>query len=160
MKSPLIALIAVALLLPATAASAQYTTYYAPTVTYSAGSSLGVPVSGSAYSTYYAPATTSYYAPATTSYYAPATTSYYAPTTSYYAPATTSYYAPAHTSYYAPATNVYSGAYSTYYAPSSGTIAYRPVTSPYVGVNAAPVAVYSPYVPGQPVRNVLRAILP
>ncbi len=152
MNSPLIALIAVALMLPATAASAQYTTYYAPNVTYSAGSSLGVPVSGSAYTTYYAPATTSYYAPATTSYYAP--------TTSYYAPATTSYYAPAHTSYYAPATNVYSGAYTTYYAPSSGTIAYRPVTSPYVGVNAAPVAVYSPYVPGQPVRNVLRAILP
>jgi hypothetical protein len=76
------------------------------------------------------------YAPAAPSY-----TTYYAPTVSYYAPAP-------HVTYYAPATP-----YVTYAAP---------VVQPYVSYYAAPgwTVVRTPrlYVPGQPVRNVLRAV--
>jgi hypothetical protein len=91
--------------------------------------------------------TTTYYAP-TTTYYAPATTTYYspAPVTSYYAPVpVNSYYAPV-TSYYAAApVTTYSMPYSAYYAP---------VAAPYA------VGRTTFYYPGQPVRNVLRALAP
>ncbi|MBN2580051.1 MAG: hypothetical protein JXB10_13765 [Pirellulales bacterium] len=79
-------------------------------------------------------------APVYTAYYAPAPvyTSCYAP-----APVYTSYYAPApvYTAYYAPAP-----VYTSYYAPAV------------VGVPA--VVRTKVYYPGQPVRNVVRAILP
>lgn len=112
----------------------------------------------SSYSAYY-PSTVTYYAPATEVAYAPATSvSYYAPATpevTYYAPATptySTYYAPAatYTSYYAaPAVP----SYSTYYAPA--TVYY----SPYV-VGRSVFGAPRVYVPGQPVRNTLKAITP
>jgi len=89
------------------------------------------------YSPVVTPVRTTYYTPLNgyaapvTSYYGSGT-SYYSPTTSYYAP-TTAYYAPATTSYYAPTTAYYNGA------------VVRPTYE---------------YVPGQPVRNAVRAILP
>jgi DNA-directed RNA polymerase II subunit RPB1 len=84
--------------------------------------------------TYYA--TTAYYTPWNT-YYAPAT-SYYVPTTTYYVP-TTTYYVPT-TTYYVPTTTYYAPT-TTYYAPSA-------------------VVASQVFYPGQPIRNLLRAILP
>ena len=128
----------------------------------------GASAKAQVYATYYAPvaAPTTVYYPTTnrvTSYYAPTTTvmpstAYTTtPVTSYYAPssslAVTSYYAPTTpmTSYYAPtATPV-----TSYYAPTAITSYYAPAASTY-----APVTVVrtTPYVPGQPIRNTLRAI--
>jgi hypothetical protein len=75
-----------------------------------------------------------YGAPVATYYRAPVATYYRAPVTAYYAPApVTTYYAPAPvTTYYAPAV-----------VPAPVYYAYRPY-----------------YVPGQPVRNMLRATFP
>lgn len=120
-------------LFAASNASAQYpiTTYYAPT-----------------------PVATGYY-PHATAYYG-ATTAYYPPTavgvrTAYYpAPRAYAYYPS--TAYAAPVTS--------YYAPVA---TYPPVTTYYA---PAAVGYYSPYggaevrVPGQPIRNTLRAIVP
>ena len=119
---------------------AQYpiTTYYAPTPV----------VTG------YYPHAQAYYG-ATTSYYRPAavapTTVYYPGTAAaYVAPRTYAYYPT--TSYY-PATTAVAAPVVTYYTPAVSY--YRPVAS-----------YYSPYggpevrVPGQPVRNTLRAIVP
>jgi hypothetical protein len=82
-------------------------------------------------------------------------TAYYSPPVAV-APVYTSYYTPApmvYTSYYAPAP-----IYTTYYAPP-------PVYSTYYGpapvVFARPVVVRTKvYYPGQPVRNIVRAVLP
>ncbi len=107
------------------------------------------PVAAS-YSAYY-PSTVTYYAPAQQVTYAPvAPVTYYAPVTpqvTYYAPA-----APSYTTYYAaPAVQPY----ATYYAP-----AVQP-TAVYYGVPGR--SIYGTprvYMPGQPVRNVWRAIVP
>jgi hypothetical protein len=118
--------------------------------------------------TYYAPApTVSYYAPSVrtpvTTYYAPRTTYYSGPVTAYYSPATTTYYAPsssAVTTYYAPATTAYSYPTTTYHAPT--TSYYSPYTSYYApaSVYYGGTTVYRPsYIAGQPVRNVLRAVV-
>jgi hypothetical protein len=82
---------------------------------------------------------------------------YYAPQpyVNYYAPPVTpyvSYYAPAvpYVSYYAPATP-----YVSYYAP------YAVAVRPYYGVVGSSIyGTARVYVPGQPVRNVARAVLP
>jgi hypothetical protein len=71
-------------------------------------------------------------------------TSYYAPTTTYYAAPTTTYYSAPVTSYYAPYTT-YSPV-TTYYAP--GVVGSTIYGTPQV------------YVPGQPVRNLLRSVIP
>ena len=178
MKTALLSLAAL-LVCGAGAAHAQWTTSYyaAPVTTYYGGTSYAPAAYAPAMTNYgygstlsprvayYAPVpTTTYYAPAasyagTTTYYAPSvpSTSYYAPSaevvstpvTTYYAPSTT--YAPM-TSYYGssvPATSYYSGGgYSTYYAPYSTYYSQPVIVSPKV------------YVPGQPVRNMLRAVTP
>jgi hypothetical protein len=98
------------------------------------------------YTTYYAPASNvAYYAPTTTAYYAPATTAYYAPTTTaYYAPTTT------YASYYAPVATPY----TTYYAPATTYVAgYGVVGSSVYGTPKV-------YVPGEPVRNLIRRNTP
>jgi hypothetical protein len=168
----------VAIALPVSNGFAQCgcaTASYAPTSTYYAPAS---------YVAEYAPATTTaYYAPTTyVATYAP-TTTYYAPTAyvASYAPATTAYDAPATTAYYAPATYVANYATTTaYYAPAAYTVGYAPTTTYYAP--AATTAYYAPavpasvivngragtsiygtakiYVPGEPVRNTIRAITP
>jgi len=144
-----IPVVAVALLLSASVAFAQcgcsvppvyapaapsYTSDYAPQVTYAA------PVAYSA----------SYTAPV--AYAAPAPqVSYYAPPVAYAA-----YYAPpvAYSAYYAAPVP-----YAAYYAPA---VAYGPVAVPYrVGYPGR--SMYGApriYVPGEPVRNTLKAITP
>ena len=98
------------------------------------------------YTSYYAAPYTSYYAAPYTSYYAAPYTSYYAaPYTSYYAAPVTAYYGTPVTSYYAPA--VVSPSY--YYG--STVAGYAPYYGYGYGYG------YSGYVPGQPVRNLLRA---
>ncbi len=75
-------------------------------------------------------------------YYAPVVA---APVTTYYAPVVS----PPVTTYYAPAP------VTTYYAPAATTVVATPV------VAARPVIIRPKvYIPGQPVRNVLRAITP
>ena len=104
----------------------------------------------------------------------PSYTAYYTPTVTYYAPETyvanytpTSYvsYYPAATpqvAYYAPVT----GPYTAYYAPVAQPYAayYAPVAQPYVAYyGVAGWSMYGTpkvYVPGQPVRNVVRAVTP
>ena len=115
-------------------AAPSYTAAYAPAVACASGcASCEVPATQA---TYYAPAAES----SCTTCYAP-TTTYYAPTTAYYAPTTTAYYAPAATTaYYAPATTVY-------YALAAV-------------VGSSVYGTAKVYVPGQPVRNALRAITP
>jgi hypothetical protein len=96
--------------------------------------------------TYSSPGITYYAAAPITTYYAPsAVTTYYA------APPAIDYYAPAPvTSYYAPAPAFYAPTTYTYYAPEP-VVAYTP---------SAAVYGYRPlYVPGQPIRNTLRAII-
>jgi hypothetical protein len=90
---------------------------------------------------------------------APAYTTYYAPTTAYYDSAPyVAYYAPpaAYTTYYAsPYVSYYASPYTTYYGP---TVAAYPAyyARPGWSVFGAPRV----YVPGQPVRNALRAVTP
>lgn len=82
---------------------------------------------------------------------------YRAPVTSYYRTPVASYYRAPVTVYRAPVT-VYRAPVTAYYAPAP-----VPVTSYYApAIVAAPVYYgYRPYyVPGQPVRNVLRATFP
>jgi hypothetical protein len=150
-----LAALLVALSIETADAQTYYYSYYAPSVAYSPvittptvsyyGSSYVAPITS-----YYAP-TTAYYATPVTSYYTPAYTSYYTPTyTSYYTPTYTSYYAPTYTSYYStsvatPVTSYYAPV-TTYYSPAV-------VGSSIYGTPRA-------YVPGQPVRNVLRSVLP
>ncbi len=103
------------------------------------------------YSTYYAPAAVDYTPAPYVSYYAaPAApvsyVSYYAPPAAYAAPVS-------YVSYYAPATP-----YATYYAPPAVAVPYRAY---YYGVPGW--SVYGTprvYVPGEPVRNTLRAVTP
>ena len=109
--------------------------------------------------TYYAPS------PVATGYY-PHATAYYGATTSYYAPtavgARTAYYpaAPRAYAYYPSTAHSYSRPVTTYYAPVA---TYPPTTTYYA---PAAVGFYSPYggpevrVPGQPVRNAIRTIVP
>lgn len=113
-----------------------------------------------------------YYAPAPVRYAPPVSyTATYAPPAGYspagYPTASpvgygaqVSYYAPTApvSTYYAPAAPV-----TTYYAPVAPTVVYRPVAPAY----PAPVFVGRPaivrqhlYIPGQPVRNALRVLLP
>jgi hypothetical protein len=123
----------ISLLFVGTGTARAQTWYYGTPVTYY-------------YSPSYAP-TVSYYG----STYATPMTTYYAPATSYYS----SYYAP-YTSYYAPATSYY----SSYYAPAYST--YAPVTT-YYSPGVVGSTIYGTpqvYVPGQPVRNVLRSVFP
>lgn len=115
---------------------------YAPPVSYTATYAPPVGYSPSAY-----PAAPPVGYGAQVSYYAPA-----APVSTYYAPT-----APVST-YYPPAVPV-----TTYYAPVAPTVVYRPVAPAY----PAPVFVGRPaivrqhlYIPGQPVRNALRVLLP
>lgn len=168
---------------PSVSASVPYTSYYSSSAISTPVVTASPTVSG--YTSYYAPSTTSYYTPSTTSYYAPSTTSYYTPsTTSYYAPSASA----STTAYYAPATTAYYPSTTAYYAPSVGTSAsvypylagysgpvyanataspytslYAPgVASPYSSYywGAGPLGRPEAYVPGQPVRNVLRWALP
>jgi hypothetical protein len=83
-----------------------------------------------------------YYAPAASyvSYYAPA-----APATCCYAPATS------YVSYYAPVAQPY----ATYYAP-----VVRPYAAYYGVVGSSMYGTPKVYVPGKPVRNILRAVTP
>jgi hypothetical protein len=157
----------VALLLGAlgTSAQAQYivgtpvTTYYAPAAPVVAPAyAAPVVVARRPITAYYAPAAVA--APVVTSYYAPAAAPIAAPVTSYYAPAPVA--APVYSSYYAPA--VTAPVYSSYYAPAP-VVGAPVVTAPVVA--ARPVvlgrSIYGTrelYVPGQPVRNTLRAITP
>lgn len=106
------------------------------------------------YSTYYAPATVDYAPVSQVSYYAPAA----APVSyvSYYEPAPV--YAPApYVTYYAPP--VAAVPYATYYTPYA---AYAPVVAPYRAYYGVPgVSIYGTprvYVPGEPVRNTLKAV--
>jgi hypothetical protein len=129
---------------PVVAAAPTYAVNYAPAVT--SAVAYEAPVT---YTSNYAPAYTTYYAP-TVAYQAPVTyTSYYAPTTAYAAPVSyASYYAPAavpYTTYYSPRVVAAPVAYSTYYYGVPGTSIY-----------GAPRV----YVPGEPVRNTLRALTP
>jgi hypothetical protein len=102
------------------------------------------------YATYY-PSTVAYYAPTPQVTYAPAApVTYYSPVTpqvTYYAPP-----APTYTTYYAsPAVQPY----ATYYGPAmQPTVVYYGV--PGRSIFGAPTV----YMPGQPVRNVLRAVTP
>jgi hypothetical protein len=103
------------------------------------------------YSTYYAPAVADYTPAPYVSYYAPAA----APVSyvSYYAPAV----APApYVTYYAPP-----APYVTYYSPR---VTYAPVVAPYAAYYGRPGwSIYGAprvYVPGEPVRNTLKAITP
>jgi hypothetical protein len=106
-------------------------------------------------------------APSYTSYYVPAAVEYTpAPYVSYYAAPVApvsyvSYYAPPvapapYVSYYAPA-----APYVTYYTPYT---TYAPVVAPYRTYYGVPGAsIYGAprvYVPGEPVRNVLKAVTP
>jgi hypothetical protein len=94
-------------------------------------------------------------------YGAPVTSYYRAPVASYYRAPVTVYRAPV-TVYRAPVT-VYRAPVTAYYAPAPVVAAPVPVTSYYApAIVAAPVYYgYRPYyVPGQPVRNVLRATFP
>jgi len=116
----------------------------------SCGSSPG---SAPSYSTYYAPAGADYTPAPYVSYYTPqaAPVSY----VSYYAPAVT--YAPTpYVSYYAPA--------SPYVASYSPAVIGSPVVVPYRTYYGVPGrSIYGTpqvYVPGEPVRNVLRSITP
>lgn len=128
----------------------SYTTDYTPAVTYYAPSMPRV--------AYYAPPAqvgTTYYAPAPyVTYYSPAT-----PQVVYYAPsaqAATTYYAPAadaYTTYYAPAPAVQP--YTTYYAP-----AVEPYVTYYGTLGSSVYGTPKVYVPGEPVRNTLRALTP
>jgi hypothetical protein len=153
MKKALFTLFAVAALVVSTTATSQaqvvvgypVTTYYAPATTYYAPA----PTTYVPTTTYYTP-TTTLYAP-TTSYYVPSATA--VPATTYYAP-TTTYYAPsATTAYYAPRTTLYTPT-TALYAPT--TTYYGPVTTP--GRTVVGRTTY--YVPGQPIRNALRALGP
>ena len=105
------------------------------------------------------------YAPVAASY-----SSYYAPTVVDYAPASyVSYYAPPAAyvpaptvSYYAPARS-----YVTYYSPYvaySPAVAYAPAVVPYrVSYGALGWSIYGAprvYVPGEPVRNTVKALTP
>jgi hypothetical protein len=87
------------------------------------------------------------------SYAVAPTVAYYAPAVAYYAPPSyVSYYAPVtpYVSYYSPYVTSYAPAYSTYYGY-------------YGGYGVAGWSAYgtpTTYVPGEPVRNVLRAIFP
>lgn len=107
------------------------------------------------------------YAPVVQSYaanYTPTVTYYesVAPQVTYYSPSAvvdTTYYAPApYVTYYAPATPQVE-----YYAQSATTY-YAPVVQPYVTyygtVGSSIYGTPKVYVPGQPVRNTLRAITP
>ena len=124
----------------ATSAAPTYSAYYAaPADNYPAAT----------YSTYYAPAATTY-----TAAYAPVVSSGPVAYTSYYAPAA---YAPApYTTYYAPAVP-----YATNYAPYAVA---APAAVPYRAYYGVPgwSAYGTPrlYVPGEPVRNALRAVTP
>jgi hypothetical protein len=112
------------------------------------------------------------YAPVVSGY----ATSYYAPQTAYYSPVSyASYYAPvaapvSYTSYYAPAVAYAPAPYVSYYAPAAPYAAYY---SPYA--TYSPVVSYRAYygvpgwsmygaprvyVPGEPVRNALKAVTP
>ena len=125
------------------------------------------PVSASvapSYTADYAPAAVGYAPSSYVSYYTPPAApvsyvSYYAPTApvsyvSYYAPPAVA--AVPYVSNYPPAVP-----YSTYYTPYT---AYAPVVAPYSAYyGVAGVSVYGTprvYVPGEPVRNVLRAVTP
>jgi hypothetical protein len=111
-----------------------YTANYAPTVTYYTPES---------YVANYTP---------TVTYYAPEPyVANYTPTVTYYEPAPyVTNYAPApYVANYAPAT------YATYYTPAA-----QPYVSYYGSVGWSMYGTPTVYVPGQPVRNVLRAITP
>jgi hypothetical protein len=140
---------------PVVAAAPTYVTSYAPAAAYEA------PVS---YTASYAPAYTTYYSPTynspTVAYEAPAAyTSYYAPAptgyTTYYAPPAVSSVAVPYVSYYAPATP-----YAAYYSPGVAA-APVPYSTYYYGVPGTSIyGTPQVYVPGQPVRNTLRALTP
>jgi hypothetical protein len=93
---------------------------------------------------------------------APSYSTYYAPTVADYTPAPyVSYYAPAvapapYVTYYAPP-----APYVTYYSPR---VTYAPVVAPYAAYYGRPGwSIYGAprvYVPGEPVRNTLKAITP
>ena len=114
------------------------------------------------YSTYYAPPAADYRPPPYVSYDAPPAApasyvSYYAPPVAYAAPVSyVSYYVPA-TTY---ATTMPAATYATYYAPAA---TYAPVAVPYRAYYGVPVSIYGTprlYVPGEPVRNAVRAVTP
>jgi len=121
------------------------------------------------YATSFAPAAADYGPAPYVSNYAPpvAPVSY----VSYYSPpvapvSTVSYYAPpaapvSYVSYYAPAAPA---PYVSYYAPATSYVTYAPVVAPYRTYYGVPgVSIYGTpqvYVPGEPVRNALRAITP
>jgi hypothetical protein len=111
--------------------------------------------------TAYAPVASSYaaYYPPTMTYHAPTSQVTYAPVApvTYYAPVTprVTYYAPA-----APAYGTYYAApvvqpYATYYAP-----VVQPTVVYYGAVGTSIYGTPRLYLPGQPVRNVLRAVTP
>jgi hypothetical protein len=101
------------------------------------------------YSAYY-PSTVTYYSPAPQVTYAPAApVTYYSPVTpqvTYYAPA------PTYTTFYASPTVQ---PYATYYAP-----AVQPTVVYYGYAGRSVFGAPRVYVPGQPVRNVFKAITP
>ena len=104
-----------------------------------------------------APSYTSYYA-APVDYAPVAYTSYYAPPVAYAPAPFVSYYAPTvpYTTYYAPSVS-----YAAYYAPG---VAYAPVVAPYRAYYGVPgrsmFGAPRIYVPGEPVRNTLKAVTP
>ena len=89
----------------------------------------------------------------------PSPTTVYSPTAVYAAPAPVVAYRPAPVVAYRPAPAVAYPAPVVTYRPAAPVVTYRPpAVAP---VYAAPVVVARPvYVPGQPVRNALRTILP
>jgi len=137
-----IALAAIGLVLSGSAAFAQCGCSSPPVYTTVAPS----------YSTYYAPAAVDY-APVSyvTSYAPPAAVSY----VTYYSPPVVSAPAP-YVTYYAPP-----APYVTYYSPS---VTYAPVVTPYPVYYGRPGwSIYGTprlYVPGEPVRNTVRAVTP
>jgi hypothetical protein len=115
------------------------------------------------YSANYAPPVADYAPTPYVSYYAPAAApvsyvSYYAPPVAYAPAPYVSYYAPApsYATYYSPAPS-----YTTYYSPS---VAYAPAVAPYRVLYGVPGAsIYGAprvYVPGEPVRNTVKALTP
>ena len=91
-------------------------------------------------------------------------TTYYAPTATYYAPVPyAAYYAPACATCYAPVVprvTYYVRPYATYYAPAPCATCYSPVVGYYGVAGRSVFGAPRFYVPGQPVRNVFRAVTP
>jgi hypothetical protein len=103
-----------------------------------------------------APSYSSNYAPVVTNYTPVSYASYYAPPAAY-APAP-------YVTYYAPPVAYAPTPYVSYYAPAAPYVAYAPVVAPYRAYYGVPGwSIYGTprvYVPGEPVRNTVKAVLP